>query len=823
MVSNKGIEDKSESRNGFKRFIRSQSIKRTIVFAFLLAAFIPISFLAAKLYSAAWDNAWREIDEKHRLLAENMVFPVAIHINGHKSLMKLIAAELAEGGYDKDSQHQATLLSNTLYSYPEFKSLTWADKNGAIIEHFEQSYEELIPNANMRGNETFERAIKSQKWATNYIIKSPLSGKRVVLMAQPVLASGNELHGVLVAEVYMDMIEKLQNNIKFGELGHSAIVDEKGLVMAHPNPDWAKAGRDLSKLNVVQFMMQGKTGTTEFYSPFVKDNMVVGYTSVPEIGWGIMVPQPKREVEAQVMDLIISQFEWGGFGLLIAITMALAFSRWITRSIENLVSSARELVKNDFHGTFKLPHFNAPEEINELGKSILAVTNGFQQSQLEIRDLNASLQSKVDDATTQLRDSNAKLEDALDSAEQANRAKSSFLANMSHELRTPMNAILGYSDILEEELIDAKQNELVPDINKIQIAGKHLLNLISDILDLSKIEAGKMDVFLETFDLHEFIKEIEEVLHPVVEKKNNKFKVSVDNNVTKMHADMTKVKQVIFNLISNSAKFTDEGEVNLSVSNYREHDRDFVVFEVKDTGIGMTTEQIENLFQDFSQADASTTKKFGGTGLGLAIARYFCRMMGGDITVTSQPGEGATFRIQLPVFVYNEEVEHYVESSANESLENRNKLKIIEPAEIRLGSGPDDKWGHDYRRSKVSSVLVIDDDPAIQDLLHRFLRRKGYNTLFANEGNEGFVIAEKLKPDVIIIDLLLPGIDGWQVLKKLKNNAQCKDIPVIILSMAGEGLKDWRQLGAAGFLNKPINRDEMDTMIKSILRKPRSK
>lgn len=799
-----------------QRFFKSQSIKRTIVIAFMLSAFIPIGFLATKLYSAAWDNMWREIDEKHRLLAENMVVPVEIHINGHKSLLSLVSAELSESGYDIGSQHQATLISNTLHSYPEFMSLTWVENSGKIIEHFNQNFTDLKNNVSIFDNETFKRALDTKELAINYIIDSPLSGKRVLLMAQPVSGTNNNLHGILVAEVYMDVIQKLQSNIKFGELGHSAIVDERGLVMAHPNPDWAKQGRDLSKLNVVQLMMSGKTGTTEFYSPFVKDNMVVGYTFVPSTGWGIMVPQPKREVEAQVRKLILSQFEWGAIGLLIAITMALLFSRWITRSIEHLVLSARNLVDNNFLGSFDVSTKYAPQEIDELGNAILAVTNGFQESQKEIQNLNASLQTKVEEATSQLRDTNTKLEDALDGAEQANRAKSSFLANMSHELRTPMNAILGYSDILEEELIDANLTSLIPDINKIQISGKHLLNLISDILDLSKIEAGKMDVYLETFDLHAFIDEIQSILLPAVENKNNKFMISIDHGLTKMHADVTKVKQVILNLVSNSAKFTKEGEVLLSARNFRDHGREWVVFEVKDNGIGMTAEQIENLFQDFSQADETTTRKYGGTGLGLAISRYFCRMMGGDITVSSEPGKGATFRIQLPVFVSNDDIEHYIEVSSNEKLD---KVEIADAEEYRIGAEAKVNWGHPERRSRVSQVLVIDDDPSIQDLMRRFLKRKGFNTVFANEGDEGLRIAQRIRPDIIILDLQLPGMDGWGVLELLKSNEITKNIPTIILTIEEESGKNWRLLGASAYLNKPIDRDEIETIITQCLRK----
>lgn len=801
----------------FMRFLKAQTIKRSLVVAFLLAMFIPISFLATKLYSAAWENAWREIDEKHRLLAQNLVEPVEIHINSHKSILHLLAAELAEGGYDDKSQRHATLLSNSLYSHPEFMSVTWVDPNGNIIESFNQEYKSLEKTNNIRGNETFDETVRTQAWASNYIIESPISGKRVVLMTQPVTGEKG-LYGVIVAEVYMDVIERLQGNIKFGELGHSAIVDEKGLVMAHPNPDWAKKGRDLSKLNVVQHMMNKETGTTEFYSPFLKDDMVVGYTFVPSTKWGIMVPQPKREVEAQVLDLVISQFEWGAFGLLIAISIAIFFSRWITGSIEQLVTSARKLVKNDFLGSFDASNEFAPREISELTNAIVSVTNGFQQSQVEIRELNESLQTKVDDATSQLRDSNEMLEDALDDAEQANRAKSSFLANMSHELRTPLNAILGYSDLLEEELVEKELTSLVPDITKIQAAGKHLLNLISDILDLSKIEAGKMDVYLETFDLNEFVQEINDTLHPIVEKKNNQLNVDIDDSVTKMHADMTKVKQVIFNLISNSSKFTEDGVVTLTVQNTRENHREWVIFEVKDNGIGMTSDQLDKLFKSFSQADETTTKKFGGSGLGLAISRYFCRMMGGDITVTSAPGEGATFRIQLPVLVSSDDVDQYTQSSKVSEKLSQGDNAITDPKDYRMGEAFKEILSHPERRKVVSRILVIDDDPAIRDVLKRLLLRKGYETSFAIDGKEGLELSKSENPDVILLDIQLPELDGWEVLSQLKEYKATKNIPVIILTVGDDAKNEWEEKGAQGYLSKPLDRRKIENVINSCLR-----
>jgi signal transduction histidine kinase len=219
---------------------------------------------------------------------------------------------------------------------------------------------------------------------------------------------------------------------------------------------------------------------------------------------------------------------------------------------------------------------------------------------------------------------------------------------MSHELRTPLNAIIGYSEMLQEEAEDLGEEAFLPDLERIDAAGKHLLGLINDILDLSKIEAGRMDLYLQTFGVPDLIRDVESIVQPLIEKNSNTLVLSCADDLGMMHADQTKVRQTLFNLLSNAAKFTDHGTITLTVE--REPD-DWITFAVTDTGIGMTEEQLGRLFEAFSQAEASTRSKYGGTGLGLAISRAFCRMMGGDLTVTSIYSEGSTFTVRLPSFV----------------------------------------------------------------------------------------------------------------------------------------------------------------------------
>ena len=261
-----------------------------------------------------------------------------------------------------------------------------------------------------------------------------------------------------------------------------------------------------------------------------------------------------------------------------------------------------------------------------------------------LSDTNQELETNV----RKLQEAQEQLCMARDASDAANRAKSLFLANISHELRTPLNAIIGYSEMLIEEAEDQEQQEISHDLKKIHRAGKHLLDLINDILDLSKIEAGKMDIHLEMLAITDLIDEVTSTVQPIVAKNGNTLSVSVADDIGVMHSDLTKIRQSLLNLLSNACKFTERGTIWLQVDRETVDSRDWITFRVRDTGIGMAPEHMEKLFQEFVQADTSTTRKYGGTGLGLAITRRFSRMLGGDVVVESTLGQGSTFTLGLP-------------------------------------------------------------------------------------------------------------------------------------------------------------------------------
>jgi two-component system sensor histidine kinase/response regulator len=379
---------------------------------------------------------------------------------------------------------------------------------------------------------------------------------------------------------------------------------------------------------------------------------------------------------------------------------------------------------------------------------------------------------------------------AKQAAEDANRAKSIFLANMSHELRTPLNAIIGYSEMLEEETQELGKVAVVQDLQKIQSAGKHLLALINDILDLSKIEAGKMALNVETFDVAQMIKEIVSTVQPAVTKNTNTLRVDVAKNAGEMSADLTKVRQILLNLLSNSCKFTDHGSIWLNVDRRTVDDRDSLQFDVGDTGIGITAEQKENLFREFSQADASIARKYGGTGLGLAITHRFVQIMGGTITVDSQPGRGSTFTIQLPAEV---------------TLESAGPVRSQLPDAIPAASQP--------VQLDQDTILVIDNDPAVRDLMSRFLTKLGFHVVTGENGAEGLRLAKKVDPLLITLDVMMPEMDGWRVLKQLKADPGLAEIPVIMVSVV-DNEPMGVSLGASSYLIKPVNRDRLAVLVE---------
>ena len=405
---------------------------------------------------------------------------------------------------------------------------------------------------------------------------------------------------------------------------------------------------------------------------------------------------------------------------------------------------------------------------------------------------------------------------AKNEAERANSAKSDFLAKMSHELRTPLNAVLGYSEILLEDAELAGEGEQIADLEKISAAGKHLLAMVNDILDMSKIEAGKMDLFIRDLDLDKFITEIDVTSGPLASKNTNLFIVTrTDAPLGIARVDATKLRQAILNLISNAAKFTNNGKIELQVRRDHSVGRGWLEFTVIDTGIGISDDQQKALFTKFTQATPMINSKYGGTGLGLSLSRNLCRLMGGDITVQSVAGKGAKFTIRIPSDV---QIATDTEAASQVAATDAEHVVVNADADAQTRAptiGPKTKTADQYNKR----VLIVDDDRSFLELADRMLRKEGFTAICTDTPRSALQLARTMKPDVILLDILMPEFDGWQVLNALKADPNTTQIPVVILSVTDER-KRAIDLGAHSVLARPTDRNELIACIKLAATEP---
>ncbi|MCS5547878.1 MAG: response regulator, partial [SAR86 cluster bacterium] len=379
----------------------------------------------------------------------------------------------------------------------------------------------------------------------------------------------------------------------------------------------------------------------------------------------------------------------------------------------------------------------------------------------------------------------SEMEKARDEAIDAKGETSRFFANMSHELRTPLNAILGYGEMLAEDCEDLGYDDLLPDLKKITSAGTHLLSLINNILDISKIESGKMELYITSFEVEDVVDVIKDISAPLVSKNNNAFQTNIQDGIGAMRQDETKLRQCLSNLLSNAAKFTEAGTVTLEVDASLEKEIEMVSFKVIDTGEGMSEEGVGKVFEVYTQAERSTSAKHGGTGLGLPLSREMAQMMGGDITLTSELGVGSVFTLKLPRDCPQDE--HEVSDSVLEGIDDDEKL-----------------------------VVLIDDDVTMHDLIKRTLNKIGLTLVGATDSEKGMQMVRETKPKLLLLDVLMPGRDGWSILRECKSDPELKDMPVIMVSQLNQDTLA-NSLGADDYITKPIDRELFLKTIKNIL------
>jgi len=409
--ANTGAPSRARSKSHYPGL----SINTLLVLSFIVVSLLPISILGFKVYDAAWENAWREVKEKHQSLAKNLAAPVANYIDDRHLALSLLAEQCSQLSDVTDNQQSTPLLEQSLKNLSRFHAVFLLDSDHQVINHASPYAVDsaTTPTFDLGEERFLQTAFQNNTTTLSPVLRNPFSGRTTLLIAQPIKPNASDTGTLLlVGELKISVIEKMRAGISFGVHGHSAIVDQMGRVIAHPNPDWMNDSvKDLAKLHIVQSMMNSETGVTEFYSPFKKQSMVAGYTAVPVYGWGIMVPQPKSEVEAQVAQVLRAELTWALAGLCIAVIIGFSMARWITRPINQLAKAGRGLQENNYEYRLPRPRSYAPREIQQLGRAFGGAVKRLITSRHELDKLNQSLQQRVEEATMELREANSKLEE----------------------------------------------------------------------------------------------------------------------------------------------------------------------------------------------------------------------------------------------------------------------------------------------------------------------------------------------------------------------------------------------------------------------------
>jgi two-component system, NtrC family, sensor kinase len=570
--------------------------------------------------------------------------------------------------------------------------------------------------------------------------------------------------GVSVAEVNLKLIWDVVSQIKVGERGHAYVVDAQSRLIAHPDISLVLRNTDMSKLaqvHAARGTASGSPSQTVRESENIEGREVLtAYAPVSPLGWLVFVELPAGEAYAP----LYAALQRLGFVLLAALAFAVLAGMFLAGRMVGPIQALRA-------GAARLGSGDLGQRITiKTGDELEALADQFNDMAGRLQESYVDLEKKVVQRTHEVEEKSRQLE-------LASQHKSQFLASMSHELRTPLNAIIGLTEMMVSNTPRFGTEKAAEPLRRVHRAGTHLLGLINQVLDLSKIEAGKLELAPESVNLAPLIDEVVGTARQLAEQNKNRLVVETEENLGPLTADPLRLRQILFNLLSNACKFTKEGEVMLRVRKLVDG-HNWIEFAVADSGIGMTPEQQAKLFEEFAQADSSTARRYGGTGLGLAITRKLARMMGGDVTVTSELGKGSVFTVRLP---------------GN--------------ADVLARGSPEAS-----HRPCTDCILVIDDDATARELISDHLKAEGYSVVTASGGMEGLKRAKELRPTAITLDVMMPDLDGWSVLAALRQDPELADIPVIMITIVDEQRRGIA-LGAAGYLTKPIDRERLHRLI----------
>ncbi len=755
------------------------SLRWYISVGFLMVGVGPLVFFGAQRISALFTTQDLTIQQKHEPMAESLAQAVYGYLLDQTSALQSTASQIES---DNDSgvarlngaSFTATHLNQELAAahsaQPALlqlyvgnlagRAMAAAPPAGVGVDYSDWNYVRDVLNPGRIGPK-YSDVVRFQGDAS----------VAAVVIAVPILDSSRNLVGFLAGTVNLSEVQRLSTFSRIGVNGQAVVVDRRGRVIAHPRDDWRVEAKDLSSSGIFQQSLGQETGASWYTDPDGNVPRAAGFATVPVVGWKVWVSQPVADLRSELTPLILSTVEWLLVAIVLALVLGFLGAAWITAPVDELTRAAARIAQGDFVTPVKVRERFAAKELGALAQT-------FSQMARQLSGAYQTLEEKVSQRTSELQAANQELA-------RANKLKSEFLANVSHELRTPLSAIIGFSQILLDGIDGPVNEEQQQDIEQVNKSGQSLLALINQILDLSKIEAGKMELSLERVDLPALVNAVLDSISPLAQEKGLRIDTRFGPGLPAVEADATRLKQILINLLSNAVKFTERGHIEiLAQSSGR-----MVRIAVKDTGIGISFDAQKLIFEEFVQGDGSSTRRHGGTGLGLSIVRRLVEMHGGAITVVSEPGLGSTFTFTVPAW-----------AAGQGTVGPLQRQSLRRPNQGLPGA----------------AILVVDDDPSVRQLISRHLEQEGWKTVQASNATDALQLARESKPILITLDIMMPDASGWWVLEKLKEDPQTAGIPVLVVTI----VEDQRlvfALGASDYLGKPYDRGALIAKIHRLL------
>jgi signal transduction histidine kinase/DNA-binding response OmpR family regulator len=755
---------------------RVHSLRWYLSVGFLLVAVCPLVLYGAQRVSALFTTQNDSIPDKHERLAQALAQAVYSFMQDQTHGLQSTVNEI-ETVDDSANRLNSPALSTARLSaelvaahraQPAFLSLYVGNLAGRAVAADPPSIAGRDFSAWNYVHQVLD-PLSAGPTYSDVLRGAGLSDVAAVVIAIPMYDAGHHLAGYLAGTVDLSEIQRLSGYSQVGK-GEVVVVDSHGQVIAHPRADWRLEAKDLSPEGVFQQARTMDSGVSWYTDLDGNLPTVAGFATVPQLGWKVWVSQPVAALRAELTPTIIATVEWLLVAMVLALVLAFLVTAWLTRPVDALTKAAGRIAQGDFTHQAKVSGRLAAREL-------LTLAGAFNQMATQLQAAYQTLEEKVSQRTGELQAANQELA-------RANKLKSEFLANVSHELRTPLSAIIGFSQILIDGIDGPLNDEQVVDVQQVNKSGQSLLTLINQLLDLSKIEAGKMELALERVELPDVAASVLDTIRPLAQEKGLRIDTRFPADLAPIEADATRVKQILMNLLSNAVKFTEKGHIEL----WAQPSGRMLRVAVKDTGIGISPEAQKVIFEEFVQGDGSSTRRHGGTGLGLSIVRRLVEMHGGAITVVSEPGLGSTFTFTLPLWAA--------------------PPMAATPARSRSLQAP--------RGLAGQGILVVDDDPSVRQLIARHLEQEGFRTIQAANATDALQLARESRPALVTLDIMMPDASGWWVLEKLKEDPQTAGIPVLVVTI----VEDQRlvfALGASDYLSKPYERAELIAHVRRLL------